>query len=56
MLRPALSSVRVFQQQMGRLGVRRLLERLQGRVEGDVRILVNPELVARESSRRGPVH
>jgi LacI family transcriptional regulator len=54
MLRPALSSVRVFQQQMGRLGVRRLIERLEGRAEGDVRILVNPELVPRDSSRRRP--
>jgi DNA-binding LacI/PurR family transcriptional regulator len=50
MLRPQLSSIRVFQREMGRLGVRRLLDRLHGGVGGSVRILVGPELVVRESS------
>jgi LacI family transcriptional regulator len=53
MLRPALSSVRVFQRRMGRLAVRRLADRLRGRAEGYIRILVGPELVVRESSRLG---
>lgn len=50
MLRPGLSSVRVFQRDMGALAVRRLLERLAGRTGGLVRILVGPELIVRESS------
>lgn len=51
LLRPALSSVRVFQRQMGSLGVRRLLSRLSGE-EGFVQMLVEPQLVIRDSSRR----
>lgn len=50
MLRPRLSSVRVFQRDMGALAVRRLLERLEGRTSEVVRILVGPELIVRESS------
>ncbi|MFZ0217850.1 MAG: LacI family DNA-binding transcriptional regulator [Candidatus Dormiibacterota bacterium] len=52
LLRPALSSVHVFQQEMGRLGVRRLLDRLRESSESTpcVRSLVSPELVVRESS------
>jgi DNA-binding LacI/PurR family transcriptional regulator len=50
LLRPQLSTVRVFQQEMGTLAVRRLLERLEGGFTGSVRILVNPELVIRDSS------
>jgi LacI family transcriptional regulator len=49
-LRPALSSVRVFQRRMGRLAVSRLVDRLEGRTDGYVRILVGPELVPRGSS------
>jgi DNA-binding LacI/PurR family transcriptional regulator len=52
LLRPALSTVHVFQEEMGRLAVRRLLDRL-GDVSGSapyVRSLVSPTLVVRESS------
>lgn len=55
LLRPALSTVHVFQEEMGRLAVRRLLDRL-GDVSGSapcVRSLVSPTLVVRESSVAG---
>lgn len=51
-LRPTLSTVRVFQQRMGVLATRRLLDRLAGDAEEQVRILVSPSLVVRESSAR----
>lgn len=50
LLRPALSTVRVFQRRMGMLGTRQLIGRLTGRELGNLRILVGPELVVRESS------
>lgn len=55
MLRPALSSVRVFQRRMGCLAVSRLADRLRGRADGCIRILVGPELVVRESSMKREV-
>jgi LacI family transcriptional regulator len=50
-LRPAMSTVRVFQRRMGSLGARQLIERLGGRETGSIRILVEPKLVVRESSQ-----
>lgn len=61
LMRPALTSVHVFLEEMGRLGVRRLLDRLrEGTGELDqrapwVRSLVGPRLVVRDSSVREPV-
>jgi len=52
-LRPALSTVRVFQRWMGSLGARRLIERLSGQETGSLRILVGPELIVRLSSQPG---
>lgn len=52
LLRPPLSSIDVFLQQMGQIAVRRLLDRL-GAPDADqpyVRSLVNPRLVVRGSS------
>lgn len=49
-VRPAMSTVRVFQQRMGGLGVRALIDRLGGRLHESVRILVGPEVVSRNSS------
>jgi LacI family transcriptional regulator len=48
--RPSLSSVRVFQRQMGAIGARMLAERLAGRQGPYIRTLLSPELVLRESS------
>lgn len=50
LVRPALSTVRVFQRRMGVIATRRLLERLRQETEERVRILVTPELVVRRSS------
>lgn len=50
LVRPSLTTVRVFQRRMGIVGMRRLVERLHGEVEGAVRILVGPELIVRDSS------
>ena len=48
--RPSLSSVRVFQRQMGALGARMLAERIAGAPGPYIRTLVSPELVLRDSS------
>lgn len=50
MLRPELSSIRVFQRRMGRTATQRLLTRLLGGAESPVRMLLEPELVVRGSS------
>lgn len=50
MLRPELSSIRVFQHRMGRTATQRLLTRLRGGAESPVRMLLEPELVVRGSS------
>lgn len=48
--RPSLSSVRVFQRQMGAIGARMLAERLAGTEGPRIRTLLSPELVLREST------
>lgn len=52
LLRPPLSSIDVFLQQMGQIAVRRLLDRLgaPGTEQPYVRSLVNPRLIVRGSS------
>lgn len=50
MLRPELSSVRVFQRRMARLATQRLLTRIRGGAESHVRMLLEPELIVRGSS------
>lgn len=50
MLRPELSSVRVFQRRMGGTATQRLLTLLRGGAESSVRMLLEPELVVRGSS------
>lgn len=54
LLRPPLSSIDVFLQQMGQIAVRRLLDRLSapGTEQPYVRSLVSPRLVVRGSSER----
>lgn len=58
LMRPALTSVHVFLEEMGRLGVRRLLDRLREEAAEElqrspwVRSLVGPRLVVRDSSVR----
>jgi DNA-binding LacI/PurR family transcriptional regulator len=56
LLRPSLSSVHVFLQEMGSLGVRRLVHRLQEDPKEGPRVqsLVAPELVVRRSSGGSP--
>jgi len=49
-VRPALSTIRVFQKRMGVLATRRLIERLRGDAEEQIRLLVTPSLVVRGSS------
>ncbi len=49
-VRPALSTIRVFQRRMGVLATRRLIERLRGDAEEQIRLLVTPALVVRASS------
>ena len=51
LLRPGLSSIDVYLQQMGQLAVRRLLDRLDSTAEQPfVRSLVNPQLIVRDST------
>lgn len=51
LLRPGLSSIDVYLQQMGQLAVRRLLDRLDSSAEQPfVRSLVNPQLIVRRST------
>ena len=54
MARPALSSVRVFQREMGALGARILARRVLGDAGPYTRTLVDPELVVHRSSMRNP--
>jgi LacI family transcriptional regulator len=44
---PALSTVRVFQRQLGTMGARRLLNRLNEEDHSPVQTLISPELVLR---------
>lgn len=48
--RPALSTVRVFQRQLGTMGARRLLNRLDEEGDPPVQMLISPELVLRETA------
>jgi DNA-binding LacI/PurR family transcriptional regulator len=54
MARPALSSVRVFQREMGGLGARILARRVLGEAGPYTKTLIDPELVVRRSSMRNP--
>lgn len=47
---PALSTVRVFQRQLGTMGARRLLNRLNEEDHSPVQTLISPELVLRETT------
>jgi LacI family transcriptional regulator len=49
-VRPSLTTIKVFQGRMGRLGMMRLIGHLRGELDTHVRILVGPELVMRSSS------
>ncbi len=50
MLRPELSSIRVFQRRMAQTATQRLLTRLRGGADSHVRMLLEPELIVRGSS------
>lgn len=49
MIEPALTTVKVYKQSMGRLAVKRLIERIDGDCEAFIKIEVNTELVERMS-------
>lgn len=49
MIEPALTTARVFKQRMGRLAVKRLIERIEHPITERIKILIQTELIERKS-------
>lgn len=52
MIEPPLTTIKVYKQSMGRLAVRRLIERIEGDCEAVIKLEVNTELVERKSVKQ----
>ncbi len=49
MIDPPLTTLQVYKQRMGRIAVKRLIERIEENPEEDIKVVVNTELVERKS-------